>query len=165
MSERIPESPAKQILAAHGHFIRMGVAIDLATCDASLVPELTVGCGCRVPRSREYVTVLVDRDTAANFLETLARRRVIAATFGRPSTHESVQLKGVDARIGEASARDHALFAAYLERFSVDMALIGYPPAVSAAYVGTGAHLVTVSFAPLAAFRQTPGPDAGVRLA
>lgn len=164
MTERVPESPARRILAAHGPFLRQGVAIDLATCDAARVPELAIGCGCRVSRSLERVTVLVDRDTAASFLETLARSRVIAATFGQPSTHESVQIKGFDAEVDDATLRDRALYVAYVERFSADMALIGFPPEVSAAYVGAGSRLAAVVFTPVAAFRQTPGPEAGVRL-
>lgn len=99
---------------------------------------------------------------AAAVLDDIRRTGAIAAVFSRPSTHETLQLKGVDARIVPAEPGDDALARRYVDAFVAELVPYGYPEAVIRAFLTCPPEdLVAVQFTPVAAFSQTPGPQAG----
>lgn len=163
---QVNSNDAAALVAAHAPFATSGVAIDVAARDEQHVPQLTIGCGCRVDLAHGRVTVLVNASQSRELLAALVRVPSIAVVFGRPSDHRSLQLKGHDACIEALAAGDADLMLAYREAFTADMAKAGMSRALSHGYLNIDAtDSVALSFTPYAAFDQTPGPVAGTRIA
>jgi len=153
-------SKARPLDAAHAAFIQGPVSVIVASRNADLVADVVRGCGCRVSRDRRQVTVLVEPGRASTLLEDIAANGMIAVVFSQPSTHQTIQLKGTDARVVRITPADRATARRHLRVWSQDLARIGFDPSFSAALHGVG-ELAAIRFMPTAAFQQTPGPAAG----
>jgi|SRR5262245_13436014 len=109
--------------------------------------------------------VLVAGSQAELFMKAIRATGMIAATFTQPSTHISVQLKGMDATSARARAADIELSKLTVDRFVADAAPLGYPEDVlRTVFWSDPADLIAITFSPTAAFLQTPGPRAGEAL-
>lgn len=145
---------------------RPGVSITAASRDARNVPRIGRCLGCRVSADRRTVTVFVAASQYGAFFDALAASRAIAVVFSLPSTHRTLQLKGVDAAVAPPAPADAGLVARHVESFVEELAALGYPrEVVRAAHWCESAELRAVAFTPAAAFEQTPGPGAGAPLA
>jgi hypothetical protein len=149
----------------HATFIQGGVSVVIASSDASLDPDVARGCGCRVSRDRRRVTVLLDDRRGERVLADFQSNGRIAVVFSRPSTHQTIQLKGTDASLVRPTAADRAIVAAHREMWVRELCQIGYLSAFAGAVWGQlPESLAAISFTPTAAFQQTPGPAAGQEL-
>lgn len=150
---------------AHATFIQDRVTINVAARDADYTTTITRAAGCRVSNDRRQVTVFLATERCGILLDNLRANGAIAIVAVRPSTHESIQLKGVDATIGPLQKGDHALMAAHLASFVTELRSIGYGEAFARTVIPepTG-EFVAATFTPLTVFQQTPGPGAGRRL-
>jgi hypothetical protein len=137
------------------------MSVIVASRNAELVADVVRGCGCRVSRDRRQVTVLVDSDRASSLREDIAANGMIAVVFSQPSTHQTIQLKGIDARVVRVTAADRAAARRHLHDWSADLARIGFDAPFAAALHGGTGELTAIRFTPTAAFQQTPGPGAG----
>ncbi|HWQ94955.1 MAG TPA: hypothetical protein VN418_05600 [Gammaproteobacteria bacterium] len=150
---------------AHATFIQYRVTMNVAARDASLITTITRALGCRVSDDRRRVTVFLPAERCGTLLDNLRANGAIAVVAVRPSTHESIQLKGTDAVIGPLQEGDDALMTAHLDQFVADLGSIGYSEAFARRVIpDRSGEIVAVAFTPLAVFQQTPGPDAGRRL-
>lgn len=148
--------------AAHAQFVQGGVSVVIASRSSELVPDVARGCGCRVSADRRRVTVLLDALRGDRLLADIRDNGRIAVVFSRPSTHETIQLKGSDARVTRPTSRDRALAAAHRESWVGDLCRIGYTHEFAQAVWGTLPQaLAAVTFTPDSAYQQTPGPAAG----
>ena len=147
--------------ARHAEFMQGPVSVIVASRNAELVADVVRGCGCRVARNRRQVTVLVEPDRAGNLLDDIAANGMIAVVFSQPSTHETIQLKGTDARVVRVTAADRAAARQHLRVWSEDLERIGFDLRFAAALHGGTGELAAIRFTPAAAFQQTPGPAAG----
>lgn len=147
--------------ARHAEFIQGPVSVIVASRNAGFVPDAVRGCGCRVSRDRRLVTVLVEPGRASSFLDDIAANGMIAVVFSQPSTHQTIQLKGADARIVRVTAADRAAARHHLRAWSEDLERFGFDVRFAAALHGGTGELAAVRFTPAAAFQQTPGPTAG----
>ena len=146
-------------------FVQGPVSIVAASRDASCVPSAARTLGCRVSADRWTVTLLLAQSQSAELLADLRRGAPIAVVFCRPSTHQTIQLKGLRAELATAGAEGLALQNRYASAYTEELARVGRPKAFLAALHETEPNdLVAVSFTPTAAFQQTPGPGAGVAL-
>jgi hypothetical protein len=146
-------------------FIQGGVAIGAASRDSQNIPTLVRAVGCRVSADRQRVMVLVAKSQAEPLLNAVRSTRMIAVIFTQPSTHISVQLKGNDAVVARARAADAQLKKRCTDAFVADAGSIGYPEDLIRAVVWADeADLMTITFTPISAFLQTPGPRAGESL-
>ena len=146
-------------------FIQSGVAIAVASRDSLNIPTLVRSLGCRVATDRQRVTVVVGASQAEPLLNALRATRTIAVIFTQPSTHISVQLKGSDAVVARARAADIQLKKRCTDRFVADTSSIGYPEDLIRAVAWSDeSDLMTITFTPISAFLQTPGPRAGESL-
>ena len=126
------------------------------------VPCMARALGCRLSSDLQQVTLLFSSSDAHEMLDHIAGNGAIAAVFSVPSTHESLQLKGVDARVEKAAASDAALAACHREAFVDQVGKLGHPrDLVRLLMTCESDDLVAVTFTPSAAFSQTPGPRAG----
>ena len=152
-------APVLDVAAAA--FIEGPVSVIVATRSADLVADVVRGCGCRVSRNRRQVTVLVEPGRASTLLDDIAANGMIAVVFSRPSTHETIQLKGTDARVLHVSAADRDAVRRHLRDWSLDLERIGFAQPFAAVLHGGDGELAAIRFTPSAAFQQTPGPGAG----
>jgi hypothetical protein len=150
-----------QLSAEHAAFIQGAVSVVVSARNDARVPDVLRGCGCTVARDRRHVTVLVEPGRSGDVLENLRANGMIAVVFSQPSTHRTLQLKGADATIASAGSGDLATAREHLAAWTEDMQKIGYTSAFARAVHGEPSELVAISFTPLAAFEQTPGPAAG----
>ena len=162
----MPDSATTPILdAEHAAFLQGGVSICAASHGPGLRPSVGRCVGCRVSDDLQRVTLLFARDQVRRFLDDIARCHAIAVTFSRPSTHQSIQLKGTDAEQTPPQPGDLALVAHHIAIFADEIAPIGFSREFVAAAFDTPAdQLAAVSFTVSAAFVQTPGPAAGSRM-
>lgn len=149
----------------HAAFIQHGVAITVGARDADNVATLTRALGCRVSADRRMVTVFVSVARAQSLLDDVRANGAIAVVITRPSTHQTIQLKGTDAVISPIEDGDRATIAACVESFVEDITGIGYREDFARIVLsGIDEEVIAVTFTPTAAFAQTPGPGAGARL-
>jgi len=129
-----------------------------------MVPDLVQCLGCRVT-SEGRVILVIAAQQAPNVLACLEAGAALAATFSVPSTNRTVQLKAPRARVGPARRVDREAVARYRIALERELASVGFPPPYTRALLAADdAALVAVTFVPSAAYDQTPGPGAGLRL-
>ncbi len=150
---------------AHAAFIQDRVTINVAARDADYLTTISRAVGCRVSDDRRQVTVFLASERCRVLLDNLRANGAIAVVAARPSTQQSIQLKGVDAVIGPLREGDQALMAAHLKSFVADLCSVGYTePFARMVIAGHTGEIVAATFTPLAVFQQSPGPGAGRRL-
>jgi hypothetical protein len=152
--------------ATHAAFIQRGVAIALSSRDGANVPVAAHACGCRVSPDRRRVRIFVPVRAAQALLAAVRATSAVAAVFCEPATDRTIQLKGTDASVVPMTATDSARLPAYADAMVAQMALCGFSEAYArTAWDMSPDELVAVTFTPVAAFVQTPGPRAGAPLA
>lgn len=146
-------------------FLLGPVSINAAGRDAAQIPSVSRALGCRVSADRREVTVLLAAARAGELIADYQANGAIAVVFSRPSTHETLQLKGSDARVEPPAPGDRELIAAYREALASELASLGYGRDFAMTLTAFGDDpLVAVRFTPTVVFLQTPGPGAGRRL-
>jgi hypothetical protein len=160
-----PGSSEALLDAGHAAFMQGGVSVIVASRNASLVPDVVRGCGCRVSRDRRRVTVLVEPGRSSELLEDIRLTGTIAVVFSQPSTHRTIQVKGTDAVVVPVTPADRKIAERHLGAWVEDLTSVGYTADFAAALHGrTVTEIAAIAFTPAAAFQQTPGPAAGTRL-
>ena len=151
----------------HARFILLpGISMTAASRAAGNRTELGRVHGVRVAHDRRRVTVLLPGEQYPGLIDALRASRAIAVVFSQPSTHRTIQLKGVDAGVEALGAGDLEAARRCMEGFSAELAVLRYDEnMVRAAVWFDPDALVAVGFTPCAAFQQTPGPRAGAPLA
>jgi len=136
-----------------------------ASHDAELVPSLARGYGCRVSEDRRLVTLFLSVSQSAMLLRDLRAGAPIAVVFTFPATHQTLQLKGNAATVGELQQGDEQIMQTYGNAFAQELRSLGYQSGFANAVAAVkDGGAIAVSFAPVAAFVQTPGPSAGTPL-
>jgi len=143
--------------------VESGVMVMVATRDANLTPECSLSFGARVHADRQTVTLyfpeVANDATRANLL---ADGRV-AVVMNRPRDEVTVQLKGEFLRLRPMDSDDLAAHTRCQQNVEAQLISLGVPPAVCARF--NRGPLVAVDFRARDVFNQTPGPDAGKRVA
>lgn len=161
----MPSAPPILVTPEQAAFIEGRVSVAVASRSAGNVPSVARALGCRVAPDRASVTLCVVGSQAGSLLTDIRTCGAIAVMFSEPSSHRSLQLKGRGARVCPASEEDALMVARYRASMDSELALVGFNKVFSDAFFSfEAADLVTLSFSPYAAFDQTPGPRAGIRL-
>jgi hypothetical protein len=143
-------------------FVVVGVTISVASRDDACRASVGRALGCRVAPDRSRVTLFLARAPNVPLLADLARSGAVSACFSQPSTHRTIQLKGADAAIGPVDARDLTLMRVQLDAKVAELVPLGFDEAlVRSVFSGEPDDIVAVTFTPVSAFMQTPGPRAG----
>jgi len=147
---------------ARADFLTGRVSILVGSCSAERLPSVVRAYGCRVAPDGDSVTVFLSVPQSERVLQDLQAGAGIAAVFSRPSTHETVQLKGERAHIAALVDGDRERMRAYGRSFSEEIAALGFQAPFNRLIMsGVEDEAVAVTFVPSAAFEQTPGPSAG----
>lgn len=89
----------------------------------------------------------------------------IAATFTKPYSHRSIQLKADRAEIVRPAPPDGPAAFAQTRAFREELVSVGYAETLASGYTRFELHeLAALEFVPESAFVQTPGPSAGSSL-
>lgn len=145
-------------------FCESGIGIALGARGPDQRPLAGRALACQVDGSG-LVTLFLHRSLNASVLRAITAGSGLAATFTRPETHRSIQLKSDHARevAVPASALDE--IEAQAAAFRHELVSIGYSEAFASDYCSVVAkELTAIAFSPQRAFVQTPGPGAGSAL-
>jgi hypothetical protein len=146
-------------------FVESGLSITVASRGERLVPSIAKAAGLRVAADRRSVSVLVFADAAEAVLRDIAHCAQVAVCLTRPSTNQTVQLKGRDARAQLATPQDVAAARTSIDGLIDDLLTLGFSRSMLEPFFWHDpADLLAVHFTPDGAFAQTPGPQAGRRL-
>ncbi|MDP1536501.1 MAG: hypothetical protein Q8L95_04890 [Burkholderiales bacterium] len=146
---------------AHAAFIARHTSISVAARDARNRPTVGRALGCRVAEDLRTVTVFLSASRSAEVLACLRENCAIALAVTRPTTNQTLQLKGMVTAIVPATVDDTAEIAAYCESFVEELAVLGYGAELARGVLAGADDSVAVVFALGAVFDQTPGPQAG----
>ncbi len=150
---------------AHVAFIEGGGTIYVASRDDALRATVAYGLGSHVSPRRDRVAVFLAASWCAALLADIRKTRAIAVCFSEPGSHRTLQLKSSDAVVRELDADERAKLPACLSRLVEKLAEVGVPEdLVRTLMTCEPSDVVAVTFSPMAAFSQTPGPQAGSRL-
>lgn len=154
-----------ELSRAQAAFIQGPVSISLASRDAARRTTIARGLSCRVSEARDQISILVCGARAAPLLAELRVDGWVAASYSLPATHETLQVKGRDARVEPALPGDEVLAATHRAAFATQIAVAGFTVAFTEALLHhEPGQLCWVRFTPAAVYMQTPGPRAGERL-
>jgi aryl carrier-like protein len=146
-------------------FMTTPVSIHVSSRDANLVPALSRACGCRVGDDHRRLAVFLPTSRAVALLADLRAGGPVSVVFSRPTTNRTLQLKGAEATVEPLARGDRDLILHWADGFTDELIGLGYDSVFARAMTsGAREDAVAVSFVPLAAYEQTPGPDAGRRL-
>ena len=149
----------------HVGFIESGVSIVTASRDTQNRPLLGHASGCRAGPDGRQITIFLSRAKYPLLLDAVRRSGAIAVSFNEPSTNKSIQIKGADAELVTIESGDIERTAAYLDLFAAELERINFRGELGRVVLAcTPADLVAVTFSPIVAFTQTPGPLAGSRI-
>lgn len=156
-----PDSILTDEIAA---FCQGGVSVIIALGGQGETPIAGTGSGCVVLTTGRMRLLLPATGNEALLLAARSGRPV-AATFSRPVTHRSIQIKGDETTLGVANDEDIASARRQLAGLHVELRDIDYTQQFCDAYCYVADHDVAViEFTPRQAFVQTPGPGAGAEL-
>jgi hypothetical protein len=126
------------------------------------IPCVARAQGRRLSPDLRRVTLFFSASDAHELLSHVTSNGMIAAVFSLPSTHQSLQLKGSDAKVERLVKTDFKLVASYHRAFVEHLKSLGYSAELFEALLDCASDdLAAVTFTPSAAFSQTPGPGAG----
>jgi hypothetical protein len=113
----------------------------------------------------DRVAIYLAASWCGALLAAIRETSTIAVCFSEPRSHRTLQLKGNDAVARELAAEERAKLPACLARLVHKLCDAGVPEDLVRTVTSYDpADLVAVTFSPMAAFSQTPGPQAGSRL-
>lgn len=154
------------LTAEQAAFIQGPVSIVAATAGADATNHLSKVYGCRVDDGGRTVTLILSALQAGAVLADLRENRRLAVAFCRPTTDQTLQIKSIDARVVPLGRDDYCTLAGHTDQMVVEIGAIGFPESVIRPLFGCAtADAVAVRFTPCAVYDQTPGPNAGARVA
>lgn len=147
-------------------FIESGVSITAGSRDARCVPSMARVLGCRVADDGCTVQFWMVASQSAQLLLDCRTSNRMAAVFSQPTTHRTLQIKGDDVVEVAVMADDHAAIAEHMRGFGAEVAPLGFGRAFTQAFFQHHpGDVIAVRFTARELFDQTPGPDAGRKLA
>ena len=158
-------SPAPLLITADvAAFLPHRTSISVSARDAQNRPAVARALGIRVAGDHRSVTVYLSETHSAHVLQCLRDNGAIAVAVTRPSTHETLQLKGKVRAMTPMTADDQVAMVQYQDLIVDEIAKVGYRREIVQAFFGGSGNCVAVQFEPSLLFDQTPGPKAGRKL-
>lgn len=148
--------------AEQAAFVQGPVSINAASRNAAFVPSAARGFGCRVDDDGRRLTVFLPCGRCADLLADLRGGGPIAVVFSRPSTHRTLQVKGIRATVAPLARGDRDAMLDYGRSFGGEILMLAWDDTFATAMTtGVGEDAVAAVFVPAALYDQTPGPGAG----
>lgn len=145
-------------------FCQGGISIVLASLDTGGRPVVGRGVACRIDDGGR-VRVIYRETPNRGLRRAIETGAAIAATFTKPYSHRSIQLKAMRGDIVRPDTSDGPAAYAQARAFCEELVAVGYSERFATDYTRFEPHeLATLEFLPESAFVQTPGPSAGSAL-
>lgn len=146
-------------------FLESGVSITAGSRDARCVPSMARVLACRVDDDGSTVRLWLARNQSEQLRLDCRNNDCIAVVFSQPTTHRTLQVKGNN--VAEAPAKTPAatLVDEHRMTFGNELEQVGHNRCFTDALTAVTGELVMVQFTVLELYDQTPGPDAGRKLA
>jgi hypothetical protein len=144
-------------------FLQEGIAIQLGTRNAALQPNGVRVVAVAVEADGGHVVAYVPQTAAHHVLPDLESNGQAALVFARPPDERACQVKGIFTGARPAADDERAQVEAQWRRWIDRLAMIGVSPATLDPWVSW--PCVAIRLRVNAIFNQTPGPNAGARLA
>ena len=142
-------------------FLGTGVAHQIGACDRGGRPSICRALGATVDEQGRLV-VMLSGESGYEVLDAIRATGLVSAVFVQPSTYRTLHVKGRDAHVGPAAPEHRALIAVRREGFLQQIAHYGFTrDFVMAWYTVPDDQLMAITFMPIGAWNQTPGPGAG----
>ena len=142
-------------------FLGTGVGHQIGACDRAGRPSICRALGATVD-AQGHVVVMLSGESGYEVLDAIRETGLVSAVFVQPSTYRTLHLKGRDAQVAPAASEHRALIPARREAFLQQIAHYGFTrDFVMAWYTVPDDQLMAVTFTPIGAWNQTPGPGAG----
>jgi hypothetical protein len=147
-------------------FVESGVSITAGSRDARCVPSMARVLGCRVADDGCTVQFwMVASQSAQLRLDCKTSDRLVAV-FSQPSTHRTLQIKGDGVVEVAVQSDDHGVIEKHIRGFGAEVAPMGFGRVFTQAFFQHEAHdVIALRFSARELFDQTPGPEAGRKLA
>lgn len=143
-------------------FLESGLSVAVATRDPRLAPACMRAMGVRVHEDRRHIDLFLPVVTAERTRRDLERVGEVAASFSRPATHQTLQLKGTVVALREAGEADRAVVERYRLAMIESFEAAGVPARRTARIAYWPCLVLELGVREI--FHQTPGPGAGARL-
>ncbi|MDF2180346.1 hypothetical protein P2G88_18975 [Aliiglaciecola sp. CAU 1673] len=151
-----------QISDAILDLINQGVGIFAASSNSNCVPALSYVVGCRIHEGRQAITLFVDASEAGCLLENAKSSGRLSAVFSCPSTHQTIQIKGLVLKVSPASTEDFRYIEETVQRFTSDVMGLGFSKDYCVFMNAYDANaIMALTLQPQHIFDQTPGSQAG----
>jgi hypothetical protein len=144
-------------------FVHGGVAVSIATRDASLRPAFTRGWGRQVSADGRTVGLCVTAPPGSATRSNLEENGAMAIGFSPPTIARALQVKGHGIVLGDPDPAQMERAERHFEAFSAEARTMGYPIEVVRRLYDPGL-LLAAALSIDDVFDQTPGPGAGKRL-
>jgi hypothetical protein len=142
-------------------FLSAGVAHQIGACDRTGRPSICRALGAIVDEHGRVV-VMLSGESGFEVLDAIRETGLVSAVFVQPSTYRTLHVKGRDAQVAPAAPEHRALIPARREAFLQQIARYGFTrDFVMAWYTVPDEQLMAITFTPIGAWNQTPGPGAG----
>ncbi len=135
----------------------------VGTRDEALRPDAVRAVGVRVWPGASRLTVYLAVATSTRAVANARATEQLALTVSHPPTHRTYQIKGAVREVREAASEDRTLIDRYIDDFADVVAGVGLPRHITRRMTVWPAFALDVDIAEV--FVQTPGPDAGSRMA
>lgn len=143
-------------------FIQSPVSILVSSQGIDGLPVLARAIVALVTPDGDRIRLCLRSHDAAALLQGAAAHGQVAAMFSRPSTSETIQIKGNAVVIEDTLPADDAARRRYLPAMITELMPLGHGAELVACIVSDhGSPLRILSFRPSVVFDQTPGPGAG----
>lgn len=142
-------------------FMLRSVMITTATRGPGSRPAIGRGVGLRLGEDRSILDLLVSRAQWPAMISDLRVGAAFAVTLSDPTDYQTYQIKARLAEFGDADADDVNLADSYVRRMTQTLLELGVTAQQLACWL-LPRDLVRLRLIPMAVFRQTPGPGAGM---
>jgi hypothetical protein len=144
-------------------FLESGISVLVGSANERHMPSCARAAGAIVSADRARLTVLIPKIPGEDVLADLEKIRRGAVMFSRAIDHRTLQLKGSVVRVRPANSDEVSHAIAYRRAFAEMLQHVGLPRALTESMAIEPCVAVELEVDEI--FRQTPGPEAGERLA
>lgn len=166
MTDSAPPS-LPQLIQAEAAFMQSGLSLIAASRNAQNHPSSALVLACRILEQGQQINIVVRPSQCPEFLRDVREQGVVAFACSQVGTHRSLQIKSRRAKVGVIDAGDIGEIVGQTSAFIESVVSFDHiPEAVMRAYTHFELHdLAVISFRPDEIYTQTPGPNAGAKIA
>lgn len=139
-----------------------GMSILVGSSDNGNLPTCCRGIAIRASADLTTLTVFVPVATSRDVIANVAMTRRAAVVSSHPTSHVSIQFKGIAKGVRLAPDEDAGFLRERLESWADSIAVVGLPRRITRRIAHWPAFAIDISIDEI--YEQTPGPKAGASI-